>query len=179
MNWAWEARGLEVCYVPHLNEPIRTSRCGHPERIRIHFRVFIIPWTKSSLPIEVLIPFSSSSPTACAPHGCIEAVVTYSPWLIPVAHQAYATSMPSPNLLQQLHSLDRSSPGFSNQLKGFLLGEDCVNHAQDLPCEVLGPFVEYLDNVRLLIAFFYSLLNIVVGSQRPRPYRSRLLPLLI
>lgn len=87
--------------------------------------------------------------------------------------------MPSPEPFRRLRDLDRSSPKFPDQLTDILLGEDGVNLVQNLPYEDLGPFVEYLDSVRLWVAVTCSLLNIVVGSQRPRPYLPCLLSLLI
>lgn len=95
----------------------------------------------------------------------------------PVDHRTYPISMPSPNPLQQLHGLDRSSPEFPCQLTGVLLGEDFVDCVQNPPCEDLGPFVEYFDSVRLRVTFVFPPLNVVAGPRRPRPYRVCFSPL--
>jgi len=79
--------------------------------------------------------------------------------------------MPSPNLLQQLHDLDRSSPEFPNQLTDILLGEVWVRCLQGLPREGFRPFVKYLDTVRPRIAPTYSPLNTITGPQQPRSYQ--------
>ena len=54
--------------------------------------------------------------------------------------------MPSPNPWQQLQGLNRSSPEFPNRLID-ILGEDWINHAQNLTPNDLKEFVEYLDSV--------------------------------
>jgi len=57
-------------------------------------------------------------------------------------------SLPGPLALQQLHHLDRSSPGFHDQLSNVLYGEEykeCVANLQDDDSVWL---VNYLDMVR-------------------------------
>ena len=61
--------------------------------------------------------------------------------------------IPSPNPLQRLYDLDRSSSEFPNQLTDILLGEDYVNLVRHLSCEDSGPVVEHLESVGLRIAF--------------------------
>ena len=73
--------------------------------------------------------------------------------------------MPSPNPPQRLQDLDRSSPEFPSRLTDTLLGEGSVNRAQNIPDEELGPFIEYLDIVRLRVAFASPLLNTFAGPQ--------------
>ena len=75
--------------------------------------------------------------------------------------------MPSLSSLPQLHGLDRSSPEFPSRLTDILLGEGFKNLVQSLPRDELGSLVEYLDGVRLRIAFARPLLNITVGPQQP------------
>ena len=61
-------------------------------------------------------------------------------------------SSPGPLVLRQLHQLDRSSPGFHDQLCNILRGleyEKCVRNLQD---DDLEWFVEYLGTVRRHVA---------------------------
>lgn len=57
--------------------------------------------------------------------------------------------MPSLNPLQQLRDLDRSAPGFPNQLTDILCKEGWADRAQGLPGDDLEELVEYLDSVRV------------------------------
>lgn len=57
--------------------------------------------------------------------------------------------MPSLNPLQQLQDLDRSAPGFPNQLTDILCKEGWADRAQGLPGDDLEELVEYLDRVRV------------------------------
>ena len=86
--------------------------------------------------------------------------------------------MPPPNPLQQLQGLDRSSPEFPNRLAD-ILGEDWMNHAQNLSPNDLEEFVEYLDSVCVRVTLTHPLLNGIVGPQRPQPHQPRLLSLFV
>ena len=55
--------------------------------------------------------------------------------------------MTSPNLLQQLHHLDRSSSEFHDQLSNILYGEEYERHMADLKSDDLVSLVDYLDKV--------------------------------
>ena len=69
--------------------------------------------------------------------------------------------MPSPNspILQQLDSLDQSSPGFHDQLSNVLCGQEYTQSAPNLQGDDLVWLVDYLDNVRRCIALPHSLLK--------------------
>ena len=56
--------------------------------------------------------------------------------------------MASQNLLERLRRLDRSSPGFHDQLSNILYGEDYTRGVPDLQGDDLMWLVDYLDNVR-------------------------------
>ena len=60
--------------------------------------------------------------------------------------------MTSPNLLQQLHHLDRSSSEFHDQLSNILYGEEYERHVADLDNDDLVSLVDYLDKVRCCVA---------------------------
>ena len=75
------------------------------------------------------------------------------------------TFMNSPNLLQQLHDLYRTSPQFHKRFVDFLRGNDC----QDIPSlqnEDSTWLVEYLGGVSLQNTSLRSALNAGVGSCR-------------
>jgi len=55
----------------------------------------------------------------------------------------------TPNPLQILHDLDRSSPQFHNQLSNLLRREEFRNFVSNPSSEGLGQLAEYLDNVSL------------------------------
>ena len=67
--------------------------------------------------------------------------------------------MSSPDTLQGLRGLDRSSVGFSDQLIDILLMGEWADQAQNLPPKDLRELIEYLDSVRVRIAFTRLLLN--------------------
>lgn len=85
--------------------------------------------------------------------------------------------MSSPDPLERLLDLDRSSREFPSQLANILLMEDCMNRAQTLPYNGLMKFVEDLDRVCVQITFIRSLLTAMIGPRRSRPYRAGLLSL--
>ena len=60
--------------------------------------------------------------------------------------------MASPNLLQQLHRLDRSSPRFNDQLSNVLYGEEYKPYVEGLQNDDLVELVDYLDKVRCYVA---------------------------
>ena len=70
------------------------------------------------------------------------------------------------NLLQKLRDLDRTSPGFRNQLTDFLHGNEYQDAAPSLQGEDLAWFVNYLDNVRLLTVSLRSTLTVCTGPLR-------------
>ena len=86
--------------------------------------------------------------------------------------------MPSPNPLQRLQGLNRSSPEFLDRLTD-ILGEDWMNYAQNLSRNDLEEFVEYLDSVCVRVSFAHPLLNGIVGPQRPQPHQPRFLSLFV
>ena len=67
---------------------------------------------------------------------------------------------PSDKFLQRIGRLDRSSPDFSNQLID-LFREKGYGVNQKLEREDQQWFVEYLDNVRALIALYLFSLNLL------------------
>ena len=85
--------------------------------------------------------------------------------------------MPPPDRLQRLRNLNRSSPGFPQQLIEIILEVDWVNWVQDLPPDELGEPVECLDSVCAAIASALSSLKSIAGPQRPRPRWSCVLSL--
>jgi len=127
-------------------------------------------------PIQCQSHSTAVPPSACAPRGCIEAIATYSPRESLVDCCAKATPMSSLSPLQRLRDLDKSSAGFPDQLTDLLLMEGWMDQAQT---DDLRGLVEYLDSVRLRIAFARSLLNDIVGPRQPRPHKSRLLSLFV
>ena len=56
--------------------------------------------------------------------------------------------MTSQNVLQQLRHLDRSSPGFHDQLSNVLYGEEYKQSVKSLQGNDLVWLVDYLDEVR-------------------------------
>ena len=64
--------------------------------------------------------------------------------------------MVTPNPLQQLYKLDRSSPKFHNQLSDLLCGEEYRDSVLNLQSDDLALLVEYLDTVSFQIASVQS-----------------------
>jgi len=65
-------------------------------------------------------------------------------------------SPPDPSVLQKLHCLDRSSPGFNGQLSDMLYGEDYQRCVPNLRDGDLVWLVDYLDKVCYHGTFPYS-----------------------
>jgi len=57
-------------------------------------------------------------------------------------------SSPSPQVLQELHRLDKSSPDFHDQLCNVLYGQEYVRCVPNLQGDDLVWLVDYLDKVR-------------------------------
>ena len=87
--------------------------------------------------------------------------------------------MSSPDPLQRLRDLERSSVGFSDRLIDILLMGEWTDQAQNLPPNDLRELIEYLDSVRVRIAFTRLLLSGVVGPRDPRSHHSRFLSLFV
>ena len=60
--------------------------------------------------------------------------------------------MTSYNLVQKLHLLDGSSPGFHDQLCNILYGEEYTQCVPNLQKDDLTSLVDYLDKVRRHVA---------------------------
>ena len=65
-------------------------------------------------------------------------------------------SSPSAPFLQQLHQLDRSSPGFSDQLCNVLYGREYSQCTPNLQGDDMAWLVDYLDKVRRRVTLPYS-----------------------
>ena len=70
------------------------------------------------------------------------------------------------NLLQKLRDLDRTSPGFHNQLADFLRGNEYQDAVPSLQGEDLVWFVNYLDKVGLQTISLRSTLTAGTGPLR-------------
>lgn len=83
--------------------------------------------------------------------------------------------MSSSNLttLQRLHRLNKSSPGFHNQLNDVLFGEEYWQSVPNLQGNDLVLFVDYLDKVCHSILFPRPSLKLDAGSQYSRSCLSR------
>ena len=79
----------------------------------------------------------------------------------PVVYPYLSLPMPSPNspILQQLDSLNRSSPWFLVQLSNVLCGQEYTRSVPNFQDDDLVWLVDYLDNVRRCIALPQSLLK--------------------
>ena len=151
-----------------------TSRYGLANTT-IH-KVCVTLRTNVSFPIDGLIPFNHSYPVrvrSSQMHRSRTYIYREGP-----RPTITILPMPSPNPLQRLQGLDRSSPEFPNRLTD-ILGEDWMNHAQNLSPNDLEEFVEYLDSVCVWVAFTHPLLNNIVDPQRPQPHQPRLLSLFV
>ena len=74
--------------------------------------------------------------------------------------QGRVSLMPSHDLLKQLDRLDRSSSGFHDQVNNILYGEEYKQSVPNLRNNDLVWLVDYLDNVRRLIALSNSPLKL-------------------
>jgi len=72
--------------------------------------------------------------------------------------------MTSPDPLQQLYDLDKSSSRFHNQLGSIIGGKEYRERVPHLQDDGLVRLVEYLDSVSLRIALPHSLFSIIAGS---------------
>lgn len=70
--------------------------------------------------------------------------------------RAFLMSSSSSPALQQLHSLDKSSPGFCDQLCNLLYGEEYVRCALDLQDDDVLWLVDYLDKVSRCVTLLHS-----------------------
>ena len=66
---------------------------------------------------------------------------------------------PSSPALRQFRRLDRSSPDFTDQLYGILCSPEYVKCEKNIGQDDAVWLVDYLDNVRCLIAFLCSSLR--------------------
>ena len=69
-------------------------------------------------------------------------------------------SSPSSPALQRLRRLNKSSPGFHDQLYNVLDGKEYVQCVQDLQLDDVVWLVDYLDTVRCHVALSHSPLNL-------------------
>ena len=65
-------------------------------------------------------------------------------------------SSPSPPALQQLHHLDRPSPDFQDRLSNAFYGREYSQCVPNIRGDDLVWFVDYLDNIRCRVAFWFS-----------------------
>jgi len=79
---------------------------------------------------------------------------------------------PSSSTLQQLYHLDKSSPGFDDQLCNVLYGEEYVQRLPNFGAGDLGWFIDYLDDVSRPVALPCSPLK-RVGSRWSQSFRRR------
>ena len=92
------------------------------------------------------------------PRGSGEASDTYtflsatSPRYSVRQSAVFLMSSPSTPALQQLHSLERSSPDFHDQLCSVLYGEEYMQCVSNLEDDDLAWLVDYLDKVRHWVA---------------------------
>jgi len=73
--------------------------------------------------------------------------------------------MSSPDPLQQLRDLDRTSAEFPDNLTNILLTEGWVGQTQTLSPKGLSELLEYLDKVCVQVAFSRSLLISIEGPR--------------
>lgn len=81
--------------------------------------------------------------------------------------------MTSPDLLQQLRRLDRSSSRFHDQLSNVFYGEEYRRCVGDLQGDGLVWVVDYLDNVRCRVAPSLTPLKVSIGSLSSRSFQLR------